>query len=1199
MTIYFPNGNYGPVCDIIPEITVTPIIPIITVDPPIDDGRDNEPELFKVPFPNLCKTVTTTQKYQPDGPYGPVCDIDGSDNGAPASYECPLPPVGDQPEIVCPPPEILLLDAIGNPGLGGPSLVCIDLPDGSRYCFDPRLDTGCTLEGSEDMEDILDDLHLIATKCNGFSDIGDATRRAPTLTFPTLICGSIQRYSSPGIYEHTTPTGINFMRVTLIGPGGGAGGGDACRFDSSISSQNAGRGNNSGGTGSMMRLTISMDPNRTNKITSIVGEGGHPGLHFTNERKPKDKPFNGGGVGGHPGPSGRSGGGGYGGGCTQIYLNGQLIASVGGGGGGGGNGCNWFADHASYYHKNILVFATGGKGGLDDYPVGPPGRVFVGAGYAGGPGADDDPTSGKFGGGAGYKWDTGDFRNAATVATKAGGGGHGVTLDGTPSSNGGTTSTSSGATGGSYGGGGGGNAPGGSGGAGGAGVVRIKYGVTVLEYFTPGTYTTTVPAGVTKLDEVVCISGGGSGHKDANGDDQGGGGGGGAYAYDSDIPVTPGATLTVVVGAGGATRTSQGSNNGGHSYVKSSNDADGVDPGPWANWQNSRLAGIVDSPTVKNDTPSNDHYGLLKEIVPKFTNPPLLPVNKPHPLWSNYFRNNAVWVNIGEPNLYGNIVDIRLNLNLLTAGTHTIKLMCDNKMAVYLAPWNDTGATIYVDSARFYNGDPSDGGNATYPTLPAIDPESSSNPWPSTLAAQRTSDGTTNGASSGAANWTRIAVDDNTFGNNTPLATTFSVPTSGRYVFRFLLYNNGSNGASWNDNPAGMAIKILDPTNKLIWDTQKYYNGGPGSGVEYNDGGGGGGGGGVGGRGGITWADLFLPNTSCQAGDATGFGGSSGKSYFIDHPAVLTTYFNAAPAGFHAGYQRPSTGDASFRTGGGGYGTGVPTRFSLIYAGVEYPLENSSGSRRDVSIPGFGQNVWTDLMSGKEFPYHYSFGKYGGNPTGDIALQQLSKGTYEAARNTTIRQNQGYYEPRAFELALGINPVKIGTNWTTAFRIYGIPYWGSGSGWNVGDTMTAYFPSAKKDGNQPWIDMSSNHGHDQWQQMNDGSPGDGERRHWTYTYEEVLGTTDLVRVGTRLSSDGTSQNLPFETFQIKVTAVNTSNATDIRGGKGDAGHVRFQYGYALAAAKVGIVEGNVTTQESTIPNTFFSANDNADEQTGT
>ena len=1196
MTIYFPNGNYGPVCDIIPDTTIQPIIPIITVDPPVGDSAILDPIPFKVPFPNLCKTVTTTQKYQPDGPYGPVCDIDGSGNGAPASYECPLPPTSQTPLIVCPPPIVDLTDVIGDPGKGGPSLVCVDLADGSQYCFDPRLDTGCSLDGAEDMESISDDIHLLASRCGGFTDIGDATRGTPTETFPTLICGSIQRYSSPGVYEHTTPTGINFMNVTLIGAGGGAGGGDACRFNSSISAQAAGRGNNSGGTGSMMRLTIAMDPSRQNKITSIVGAGGHSGLHFTNERTPKDKPLNGGGVGGHPGPTGRSGGGGYGGGCTQIYLNNQLVASVGGGGGGGGNGCNWFSDHPNYYHKNVLVFATGGAGGLDNYPVGPPGKVLVGAGYGGGPGADDDPEFGKFGGGAGYKWDTGSFRNANTVEPFGGGGGHGVTLDGNPSSNGATTSSASGAAGGAYGGGGGGNAPGGSGGAGGAGVVRIKYGSTSLEYSTPGTYTTVVPAGVTTLTEVVCISGGGSGHKDSSGDDEGGGGGGGAYAYDRNIPVTPGATLTVVVGAGGATRTSHGSNNGGPSYVKSSSDVDGVDPGPWANWQNARLEGTVASPIAKNDVPDNEYYGLLKDIIPKFTNPPLLPVNKPHPLWSQYFRNNAVWVNEGEPNFYGQILDIRLNLDLPVAGTHTIKLMCDNKMAVYLAPWNDTGATTYVDSARFYNGDPADGGNENYPSLPEINPDDI-NPWPSTITAQRTYDGTTNGADSGATGWTKIAQDDNTFGNNVPSATTFSVPTAGRYVFRFLLYNNESDGASWNDNPAGMAVKILDPTDKLIWDTQKYYNGGPGSGVEYNDGGGGGGGGGVCGRGGITWADLFLSNTSCQAGDSTGFGGSSGKTYFIDHPAVLTTYFNAAPAGFHAGYQRPSTGDASFRNGGGGYGTGMPVRWSMIHAGVEYPLYNSSGSSYDVQIPGFGQNVWTDLMSGKEFNYHYAFGKYGGNPTLDPALQTLAKGTYEPARNTTIRQDQSYYEPRAFELSLSINPVKIGSNWTTNFRLLGVPPWARGSGWAVGDTMTAYFPSAKKDGNQPWIDMSSNHGHDQWQQMNDGSPGDGERRHWTYANEEVTGSAELVRAGTRLGPSGGAA--PFETFQIKVTAVNTNNASDIRGGKGDAGHVRFQYGYALAAASVGTVEGNPITQESTIPDTYFSPNDNADELTGT
>ena len=69
-------------------------------------------------------------------------------------------------------------------------------------------------------------------------------------------------------------------------------------------------------------------------------------------------------------------------------------------------------------------------------------------------------------------------------------------------------------------------------------------------YTTPGTYSWTAPALVTSVC-VVCVGGGGTGDDGNSGDGGGGGGGGGALAYANDIPVTPGQSYTVVVGAGG------------------------------------------------------------------------------------------------------------------------------------------------------------------------------------------------------------------------------------------------------------------------------------------------------------------------------------------------------------------------------------------------------------------------------------------------------------------------------------------------------------------------------------------------------------------------------------------------------------------------------------------------------------------------
>ncbi|CAB4154156.1 hypothetical protein UFOVP630_29 [uncultured Caudovirales phage] len=70
-------------------------------------------------------------------------------------------------------------------------------------------------------------------------------------------------------------------------------------------------------------------------------------------------------------------------------------------------------------------------------------------------------------------------------------------------------------------------------------------------YSTPGTYVYTVPAGVTSL-VVECIGAGGAGgsmNRTITSNYGVGGGGGGAYAS-STLTVTPGATYSIIVGAG-------------------------------------------------------------------------------------------------------------------------------------------------------------------------------------------------------------------------------------------------------------------------------------------------------------------------------------------------------------------------------------------------------------------------------------------------------------------------------------------------------------------------------------------------------------------------------------------------------------------------------------------------------------------------
>ena len=101
-------------------------------------------------------------------------------------------------------------------------------------------------------------------------------------------------------------------------------------------------------------------------------------------------------------------------------------------------------------------------------------------------------------------------------------------------------------------------------------------------FSTPFTTTFTVPAGVNFIS-VVAVGGGGGGGSAAIYTPTatylgGGGGGGGALAYNNNIPVYPGESLTVVVGEGGASGTQlsttvwpavnpNNGGNGGDSYI--------------------------------------------------------------------------------------------------------------------------------------------------------------------------------------------------------------------------------------------------------------------------------------------------------------------------------------------------------------------------------------------------------------------------------------------------------------------------------------------------------------------------------------------------------------------------------------------------------------------------------------------------------
>lgn len=103
--------------------------------------------------------------------------------------------------------------------------------------------------------------------------------------------------------------------------------------------------------------------------------------------------------------------------------------------------------------------------------------------------------------------------------------------------------------------------------AGGSGIAIIRYRIpgapdpalnpvitgSQISFTSPGTYSWTVPTGVTSVC-VVAVGGGGGGR--STGGSGGSGGGGGGLGWKNNISVTPGQTYTVVVGQGGNGGTS-------------------------------------------------------------------------------------------------------------------------------------------------------------------------------------------------------------------------------------------------------------------------------------------------------------------------------------------------------------------------------------------------------------------------------------------------------------------------------------------------------------------------------------------------------------------------------------------------------------------------------------------------------------------
>ena len=354
-----------------------------------------------------------------------------------------------------------------------------------------------------------------------------------------------QTFLETGSHSWTCPPGVYLVSAVCVG-GGGAGNGD----------NQSGSGGAAGGGGLGYRNNIPVTPGQSYTVfvaSAADGGSGNDGedSYFINTSTVMggggkgSTNTNGGNGGSYTGEGGGNGGSGGAGGSTYEGGGGGAGGYTGSGGNGGfGNGSTHPSSTSLSDRKGDD--GTGGAGGGGGYGGGYTGGGvgILGAGAPGLGGAYSPPSGVPFGSGT------------------AGSGGSGI----------------------SFGGGGSG-----AGAQGGSGAVRIMWGrnraypntntgnvndrVGQQEFTTVGTNQWICPVGVYFVS-VVCVGAGGasSGYNAFSGQyEEGNGGGGAGLGYNNYIPVTPGQSYNVVVGAAGQVQTLPSS--AGGSKTNSSGDS--------------------------------------------------------------------------------------------------------------------------------------------------------------------------------------------------------------------------------------------------------------------------------------------------------------------------------------------------------------------------------------------------------------------------------------------------------------------------------------------------------------------------------------------------------------------------------------------------------------------------------------------------
>ena len=338
----------------------------------------------------------------------------------------------------------------------------------------------------------------------------------------------------------TIPVGVQSVTYTIHGGAGGAGGNSSLLIGTPPTFNNVSGG--VGGKGQKITGTLTGVEGLTLNIIAGNNGGNGSGTNGANTggasgSSPAGYPYSGGFGGATSGGEtwGTDGSGGGGGAASIISIDSSnILAIAGGGGGGGGAAANvYFVPGAGQTSTQI--------------------RTTIGSitsGYGGGSGQNANGGSGGGGGGSHAGYGGPNKHSGNHISGDGGNGGEGY-YNSTYHASASTLQTSDSNS--SYvtieyeilgeNGGDGDALQGGNGG----GFVNA---VGQENFLTAGTYTWTCPTGVF-LVSAVCIGGGGHGY-DQNESGSGGSnvpGGGGGLGWKNNIPVTPGQTYTVKVGA--------------------------------------------------------------------------------------------------------------------------------------------------------------------------------------------------------------------------------------------------------------------------------------------------------------------------------------------------------------------------------------------------------------------------------------------------------------------------------------------------------------------------------------------------------------------------------------------------------------------------------------------------------------------------